>query len=76
MCIKSKQALEWTRPLTLEALKYFVQTMETKGFFQFEIIITVLASFFALFKYLYDVPTVIGNMFTLTVRGSILDVRV
>ena len=32
--------------LTLKALKYFVLTMETKGFYQFEIIINVFVSSF------------------------------
>ena len=32
--------------LTLEALNFFMETFETKVFFQFEIIITVLASSF------------------------------
>ena len=37
-----------TTSSTLTALNYFVQTMETEGFFQFEIIINVLVSPFSL----------------------------
>ena len=47
----------------------FVQIMETKGFFQFEIVINVLV-FSASFEYLkYGFP-VITNISILSVRGS------
>ena len=47
------------------------------GFFQFEIIINVLVrALCGLFEYLCYRSTVILNSFTLTVRGSILDVRI
>ena len=48
--------------------------METKGFFQFEIIINVLVS--DSFEYLRHGSTAIRNIFILTVRGSTLVVRI
>ena len=67
--------LPWVVTLTLKALKYFVQTMKTKGFFEFEIIINVLVNSF----WFIWIPVlwVCGRyifFFTLTVRGSTLDV--
>ena len=38
--------LTWVVTLPFKALKYFVQTMKTKGFFEFEIIINVLVNSF------------------------------
>ena len=65
-----------TNFLTLKALNIFLKTMETKGFFQFEIIINVLGSSF---RFIW-IPMLwvcdIINMFTLTVRGVTLDVRI
>ena len=63
--------------LTLKALSYFVKNMETKGFFPFEIITTVLISPFCFIS----IPICYGsiaiiNVFTLTVRGSTLDVKI
>ena len=49
--------------------------METKGFFQFEIIITVLVTFSDSFEYLCYGSTNIINMFTLTVQRSTLVYR-
>ena len=45
--------------LTLEALIFFIKTLETKGFFKFKIIITVLFSSFH-FIYLKSVPALKG----------------
>ena len=44
----------------------------TKGYFQFEIIINCLVSY----EYLCYESTAIINIFTLTMRGSILDVGI
>ena len=49
---------------------------ETKGFFQFEIIINVLFSSPDSFEYLCYGFTAIRNIFTFTVQGSILVVRI
>ena len=46
------------------------------GLFQFEIIINVLVSFSTSLEYLCYGSTAIINIFTLTVRGSTLDVRI
>ena len=50
-----------------------VKNMETKGFFQFEIIINVLVSYFLIHLNIYvygsNVTTII-YIFTLTARGS------
>ena len=64
----------WTTGLTLKALHYLCIN---HGFFQFKIIINVLV--IALpdsFKYLCYGSTAIRNIFTLTVRGSTLDVTI
>ena len=55
-----------------------MQTMETKGFFQFEIIIYVLILLYLSdsFKYLCYGSTAIINIFTLTVQGSTLVIRI
>ena len=59
--------------LNHQSADFFKQTMETKGFFQFDIIINVLVIFFWIFYY---GSTTIIYTFTLTVRGSTLVVRI
>ena len=56
--------------------EFFIKTLETKGFFQVEIIINILVGFSDSFEYLYDGSMVSRNIFTLTVWGSTLDVRI
>ena len=57
----------------------YIQNIETKGFFQFEIVINVQrfnSIFNALIKYLCQRSTAIIDIFTLSVQGSTLDVRI
>ena len=50
---------------------FFLKTMETKGFFQFEIIINVSVSSSASYEYLCCVFMADINIVILSVRGSI-----
>ena len=50
--------------------------MKTKGIFQFEIIINVLDALSSSFEYPCHWSTAIRHMFTLTARGSTLEVRI
>ena len=62
--------------LTLITLKYLLYTMDTKGFFQFKIIIDVLVSPFRFIEYFCYGSTAIRNILILSVRGSSLYVRI
>ena len=57
------------------SLNYFCINPETEGFFQFEIIINALVVS-ASYEYLCYGSTIIINIFTLTVRGTSLVVRI
>ena len=56
--------------LSLQRWNIFVKTMETKGFFLFEVITNVLASFSVSFEYLCYGSTAVKNIFILLVLSD------
>ena len=63
--------------LTATTLNVFVETMETKGFFQSEIAkYALVRSFYNICYRLCYESTIIINMLFLSVRGSFLYVRI
>ena len=70
-------SVDLTISLTFKALTFFLyKPWKPKGFIQFEIIINVLVIQSDSFEYLCYGSTIIINIFTFTVRGSTLVVRI
>ena len=73
---KRNDALMHREGSTLKALNYFSITYVDQKVFQFKIIKNILVSSFRIsFEYICYGSTDNINIFTLTVRGSTLDVR-